>query len=269
LPPSVKLGIEIAKNAVASLPMGRVAIEARSRRRGLRSIDTYDPEYARRIFAYQAAMISRHRSISGRVLEIGPGRSLGVAALFVKTGCSDAVAIDADHWLDATEKFYEQLDVADVLARVAYVCPMPLEDASFPEGHFDLIISHVVAEYFRDPDAAVHNIIRMLAPGGVSLHQIRLQGHWKSRHPSDFLRPSERAWRMATSHRHGQPNRWRLSDWAAAFERHGAPIVETQVPRRAPITAARRERLAPEFRTKSLDDLSIYNARILAIKPPV
>jgi hypothetical protein len=43
--------------------------------------------------------------------------------------------------------------------------------------------------------------------------------------------------------------------------------VETEVPRRAPVSAATRERFAPEFRTKSLDDLSIYNARILSIKP--
>jgi SAM-dependent methyltransferase len=267
LSPGVKLGIEIAKNAVALLPIARPAIEARRRRRGLGAIGSNDPEYSRRVFAYQEALISKYRSISGKLLGIGPGRSLGVAALFVKAGCSAAVAVDVDPWLDATEKFYEQLDVVDVLDRVAYVCPMPLENAAFPDDYFDLIVSHVVAEYFRDPDTAVWNIVRMLAPGGVSLHQIRLQGHWTLRDPSGFLRPSERAWHMATSHRRGQPNRWRLSDWAAAFERHGAPIVETEVPRRAPISAATRERFAPEFRTKSLEDLSIYNARILSIKP--
>jgi len=37
--------------------------------------------------------------------------------------------------------------------------------------------------------------------------------------------------------------------------------VEAEVPTRAPVSAATRE-----FRTKSLEDLSAYNARILAIK---
>jgi SAM-dependent methyltransferase len=267
-PLAAKLGIEIAKNAVASMPIGSLAVEARRRRRRSRAADeTSDPEYARRVFAHLAAMISRYRTISGRLLEIGPGPTLGVAALFVKAGCSEAVAIDVDPCVNATETFYEELAVTDTLDRVTYICPMALESASFPDGHFDLVVSNVVAEYFRDPEAGVENIVRMLAPGGISLHQIRLLGHWGSRDPSDFLRPSERAWRLATSHRRGQPNRWRLSDWVAAFERHGAPIVETNVPRRVPVTLASRERFAPEFRTKSLDDLGVYNARILAIKP--
>src|SRR5207302_393172 len=45
------------------------------------------------------------------------------------------------------------------------------------------------------------------------------------------------------------------------FERHRTAVVEAEVPTRAPVSAATRE-----FRPKSLEDLSAYNARILAIK---
>ena len=104
-------------------------------------------------------------------------------------------------------------------------------------------------------------MVRMPAPGSASLHQIRPPGQWTSRDASDFLCPSKRAWRMPTSNRRGQPNRWRLSDWTAACERHRTAVVEAEVPTRAPVSAATRE-----FRPKSLEDLSAYNARILAIK---
>ena len=263
----MKLGIEIAKNAVAALPMSRVAIDARRRRHELKAIDTNDPERSRGIFAYQEAMISRYRSISGRLLEIGPGRSLGVAALFVKAGCSEAIAIDVDPRLDATEKFYEQLDVADALERVAYVCPMPLEKATFPDGYFDLIVSHVVAEYLFGPGC---------------------------RGPE--YRPYARAWgRLATSDPSagqlevarplGLPAsaRTRLAPGDVASARTAQPLAAIGLGRRfrtpwstdrgdrgakarTPSQRQRRERFALEFRTKWLDDLSIYNARILAIK---
>jgi SAM-dependent methyltransferase len=261
----VKLAVEVAKNVAAATRSGRWA--RKLWHRGGLNPATNAPDYARKVFAYQRAAIEAHRPIAGRLLEVGPGRNLGVASLFVQAGCHSAVAIDRERWLDPPDNYYEELGTARELERVEYRCPLPIEAAGYPDGYFDLVVSHVVAEYFADPDAAVRNIVRMLAPGGVSLHRMRLLGHWDAERPFRFLRYSDRTWRWATSHQPGQPNRWRLSDWIAAFSRHGAPAVAVEVTKRTEITDNERTRLTRAFRAKSLDDLSVYGAWVLTIKP--
>jgi SAM-dependent methyltransferase len=262
---SARLAREIVKDSVAALPAGRRLLELR-RRRSPYAPHTHAPDYPRGVFGYQAELIAEHRPLSGRLLEIGPGANLGVSALFAANGFDEVVAIDIDRWLVPSDALYQELGVTAALDRVRYVSPLSIESADFPDGSFDAVVSHASAEYFVDPDAAVRNIARMLAPGGVSIHHIRVLGHWSVARPHDFLRVGERAWRLATSHRSGQPNRWRISDWLDAFTRSDAPPVEVDVRKRVPISAEERERLAPRFRAKTLDDLAIYNARVVCVR---
>jgi SAM-dependent methyltransferase len=261
---TVKLLTEIAKNTLVATPLGKRYLRKRRAERGYNA-STNEPAYCRRVFDYQSKLISKYRPFSGTLLEIGPGRNLGVAALFVHAGCKSAVCIDIENWLDPTPTLYRDLGVEADLACIEYRSSIGIEDIDYPPDSFDIIVSHTTAEYFQDPEAAVRNITRLLAPGGVTVHHIRVQGHWNEEKPFDFLRHSEMAWRLATSHRPGQPNRWRISDWTSAFEHSGARVVEIDVPKRVQLTEHDRQGLASRFRTKPLDDLSIYNARIVAL----
>jgi SAM-dependent methyltransferase len=256
---------EVVKDTAAGTPAGRRML-ARRRSRTPYAPYTNAASYPRRIFEYQAALIAAHRPLHGRLLEIGPGSNLGTAALFAANGFDKVVAIDIASWLVPSDALYAELEVTDALQRVSFVGDLTIEEADFPDGTFDAIVSHTAAEYFVDPERAVRNIVRMLAPGGVTVHHIRVLGHWSVHRPHAFLTFDERAWRRATTNRPGQPNRWRISDWLRAFAQAGAPAVEVHVPKRVSISSEERRRLAAPFRDKSLDDLSIYNARVVCVR---
>jgi SAM-dependent methyltransferase len=262
----VALATEIAKNIIAAAPGGKLVVAAKRRRVQLVA-DSSTPEYVRRNFNDQIARISRYRPISGRMLDIGPGANLGLAALYLKAGCDKAYAIDIENWLrDDTSTLYGELGVSDFVGQVDYRYPVSIETADFPDDFFDVIVSAAMLHMVLDADRAVANICRMLKPGCFSVHALGMTDRW-TRDPLAFLRYSDLAWKIATSHRPGQPNRWRLSDWTDAFERHGAPLVEVHATQIVELTESDRASFAPRFREKTLPDLRVAAARIVAQKP--
>jgi hypothetical protein len=104
----------------------------------------------------------------------------------------------------------------------------------------------------------------MLKPGGVTSHQIDLRDHRDFDRPLDFLRYSDRVWSLMTSHRPGQPNRWRASDILQAFDRHGLDVYSLDRSPTSKVSERQRARFAPRFRSKSLDDLGTLEVFLAA-----
>jgi SAM-dependent methyltransferase len=256
---------DIAKNATLALPPVRRYY--RWRRGAVRCHESDDPGYPLGVFEKHRAAIEKIRPISGRVLEIGTGANLAVAALFVRCGADTVVSIDAENWLSAEARIYAELGLDDeVLSRVEYYPDCPIEDAAFADDSFEIAVSHACLEHVGAPAAAVRNVARMLVPGGVTTHEIDLRDHRDFAEPLRFLRHGDLVWDLATSRRAAMPNRWRLSDYEHAFAGAGLNIVDLVRVGTVNVTEADRRSFAARFRSRGLEDLETTTIFLTAVK---
>lgn len=184
---------------------------------------------------------------SKKVLEVGPGDSLGVALCFVADGAEQVVCLDRFYSeRDARQqaKIYSALCQAmtsqqrDRLFRVLsqrggqglvpntveYVWGAGIEEASrvLESNTFDVIVSNAVLEHVHNLEAAIAEMRRVLKPGGLVVHEVDLRNHgwfaWKG--PLYFLTIHEALWRAMTS-QIGGPNRARFRDYERLLGVHG------------------------------------------------
>lgn len=103
-----------------------------------------------------------------RVLEIGCGLGYGAALLSRVAGQVTATDLESespgDHaiGLGRTRQFLSELGIGNVSVVGASAEKLP-----FPDGSFDLVFSSHVLEHVPDQPAALAEIHRVLAPGGV------------------------------------------------------------------------------------------------------
>lgn len=141
-------------------------------------------------------------------------------------------------------------------ARIAPRWPVDAAALPFPEGAFDVVLSNAAFEHFADPRRAIAETYRVLAPGGVGLHQIDLRDHRDFARPLEFLRMGEQDWRA----RAGQEgveftNRWRKHEFARSFAEAGFAAVEVEVIHSLAVGPEERSGFAAPFRDLPLDDL--------------
>ena len=113
---------------------------------------------------------------------------------------------------------------------------------------------------------------RLLRPDGAMSSRIDLCDHYsysdRSLTPYNFLRYSDRAWRLLES-RLSHQNRLRRPDYLQAFATAGLAVVDERA--RAPDTALERLQaldLAPRFRAYTLDDLAVTRLFLVARPMP-
>lgn len=100
------------------------------------------------------AMIRRYAPLEGRrALDVGCG--IGFYTQRLQEAGADAYGVDVD-----PEK------VAEARQIVANVQVAPAEALPFPDGFFDMVLSHEVLEHVDDDRQAVAEAIRVLKPGG-------------------------------------------------------------------------------------------------------
>lgn len=134
----------------------------------------------------------------GRIAEVGPGDSCGVALLFLADGCE---------FVDLADRFYSRRDIeyhakiyralveryprlnvylgaADLSDERTFIGLMRHQGAgaaaeTFFDIHrgYDFIVSRAVLEHVYDPLLALAHMTSALDPGGMLLHKVDLRDH--------------------------------------------------------------------------------------------
>ena len=230
-----------------------------------------------------------------RVLEIGPGDSLGAGLLALAEGAVFYRAIDRFPvtYDPAVERrvFLKLLEplppekraraeaVVEIRAddyricddRFAYFNDLSIEQATrrFPPESFDVIYSNAVLEHVASVQTTFENVNKLLAPGGVMFHQVDFRSHQRfEKHPLHFLTYPRFLWRAMTSHT-GEPNRVRPPAYKATLNDLGFEDVTWEVIERFDTELIRTvcPTLAPEYRSLPEKDLAWALVRLSARKP--
>jgi SAM-dependent methyltransferase len=230
-----------------------------------------------------------------RILECGPGDSLGVGVLALANGAESYCAIDRFPVSFDPQRegaiFRELLDtlpaeerrrVEAVIVldaggyrlrneRFRYFNSIPLEEASrrLGTGSFDVVFSNAVLEHVGDVASSLRSMRELLAPGGIMAHDVDLRSHQNfEKHELHFLEYSPALWRAMTSNT-GEPNRVRLPEYLRILEELGFEDVQIRIKSRFDPDVVRRvrPRLARPFRKLSEDDLSVAVFLVTARAP--
>ena len=182
--------------------------------------------------------VDRSFFVGKRVLEYGPGDTLGVALYLFAYGAATVHVVDsfAVHrlTLESIAIYRAILASLDGNARAraesAFVVPGDPTSGFDPQAieyrvtsHgvsgrravYDLVISRSVLALVDRLDETIADVAAALAPGGVSIHKVDLSSHGLDRdRPFDFLTWPEAVYRLMYS-RKGRPNRWRVDRYQA------------------------------------------------------
>jgi hypothetical protein len=218
-----------------------------------------------------------------RVLELGPGATLGIPVLLACAGARMAISDRYPAYWDADfhRPFFEALlrresergprftaPLRELLSADTFV-PEVLE--SFDGGaeqlglisaRFDLVLSNAVLEHVEDLEITAANLARLTAPRGWGFHQVDFRDHRNFDRPLEYLTmPADD---FATMRRESFCEcgcRWRAGDVAAAFEASGFTVGTHVNLRTTPeYLAAVRPRLQPEFASLSDEELLTTSA---------
>ena len=251
-------------------------------------------EYAERIFELYRLELVKHRgALEGlRILELGPGYTLVSGLLYVVHGARSYVAADLYPFAAKDSSTYRALrehlaerpplvpfpglsearavalrrldEVVDLSgaearfdeARVAWRYPVDASALPFPDASFDVVLSNASFEHFEDPGRAARECARVLAPGGLGLHQIDMRDHRDFSRPLEFLRYGDDEWRDTwRSYQRMFTNRLRKGDFVRLFEEAGTRVESAVANMKAEVDAALRARLDARFRDLPREEL--------------
>ena len=216
--------------------------------------DSAVPAYLHRIdstFAdYQKdGALTPDRLHGARVLEIGPGETLGVAIRFIGAGADQVTANDKFVPLQRGEfhqRLYralldelpptEQANASDAVLlktgvqlndrRLTYIYGQGIEEvgSKVAPGSFDVIVSNAVLEEIYDADLMFDTLDRLLKPGGRPVHVIDLGDYGMMSkhgfHPLEFLTIPDSVYRYMVESS-GQPNRRPLAYYRSKLTSQG------------------------------------------------
>jgi SAM-dependent methyltransferase len=121
---------------------------------------------------YRAYQIEQHQR-PGKVLDIGCGRGLLLNKLRQRGW--DPIGTELSE--DAAAHARDQLGLP--------VFTQPLEEINFPSNEFDLVILWHVLEHVQSPRDVIHEVARILKPGGTLLVAVPNLGSWEARWSSN------------------------------------------------------------------------------------
>jgi ubiquinone/menaquinone biosynthesis C-methylase UbiE len=124
----------------------------------------HTPAHARRTAQANAAFLLPHLRPGMRLLDCGCGPGSITIGLAQAVAPGETVGIDASpDAIEAARTLGAAQSCDNVRFEVADVCALPFDDASF-----DAVFSHAVLQHLPDPLAAVREMRRVLAPGGIA-----------------------------------------------------------------------------------------------------
>ena len=275
--------IEVLKNALSGLSPVREWFERLSARRSREAEDFSRP------FTLWQELQARTRgqlSVEGQeVLEIGPGKSLGLCLIFLAAGARRVFAFDRFRHL-----FWDDLDrahLAHVLDRISRegwpgaaaarraVRQIRRGEATFdPDllvyGHadgaglpldgasVDLSYSNAVLEHVHRPAEVVRELARVTRRGGSTIHEIDFRDHFVEVNRLRMLAFTEAEWQLRARLRPGYTNRLRLSDFVSLFADAGFSLLNGQPTNQTSDQEVEglRDGLADHFRERPTADLT-------------
>jgi SAM-dependent methyltransferase len=155
---------------------------------------------------------------------------------------------------------------------ISYLAPSDARDTGLPGQSFDFISSTDTMEHIPGPDLEkiLREVVRLLRPDGLFSCTLDLRDLYSyfdsSISPFNFLKFSDRTWRLANSGIHYQ-NRLRLPDYLKMFEAAGLEIVDrsTQDSTEQELAQLRALPPAPRFENGySLEDLAVKSTHLVA-----
>lgn len=276
-----------------------VAFEVTEEIRSLATHNQASVQHVLGVYTQFALTVTRSGgSVAGsRILELGPGHSLLGGILLVSWGAERYDGVDpfpiakldarrvralearingpqalpahdpvfASRRAEVLERFRATVDLKEEEVRLdPERVQIHQEDAaqlSFPEASYDLVLSNAVLEHVQDLPGVARECARVLAPGGLAIHQIDLRDHRDFSRPRDFLSYSDASWKEFLEDRPFEyTNRVRLSGAVEAFRSQGLEVLEVFVNDRRPLDPGERESFDPEFREASQEDLEALGA---------
>ncbi len=245
-----------------------------------------------------AALLGRRASpapdLAGlRVLEVGPGLTVGSLLVCAAAGAAEVAALDAfpvrwrreyhepfyARFAEAAQRRWPELDwsLAAHLARSAGeeaeslvpIMAADLADAAAldrtaPVQPFDAVVSNAALEHVPDLPAAARQLARLTRRGGAGVHLVDFRQHCDPQRPLEFLTmPDERFGRLFARRGGREGNRVRAGEVAAAFRAAGFEVCCVEVLERAdPEYVLRlRPRMLPRFAHLDMEELLILSAR--------
>ena len=163
-----------------------------------------------------------------RILEIGPGNSLGLLYLLLRLGAKEVIGLQPDPINPYLDKYIRKLlGISDEVVRkkVKFIQAYA-EDIPLPNESIDLIVSFAVLEHVWDPIRVVRELSRVTKPGGQGLHVIDLKDHRRTYNPLTHLTIHPRIYRLARYFNKGLVNTLRCIDWVKVFQLHGFRIKQ-------------------------------------------
>jgi SAM-dependent methyltransferase len=147
---------------------------------------------------------------------------------------------------------------------IRYLAPCDARDTGLPAGSIELVTSTDTCEHIPEADLAAifRECRRLLRPGGVFSCRIDLQDHYAYFDPGlsryNFLRFSDRAWRLVNSPLHYQ-NRLRSPDYMRLVREAGFEILVERPsgPSEEGLAELEALPLAPRFRGYGPDELGV------------
>jgi len=217
-----------------------------------------------------------------KILEIGPGDSLGTGLWCLGAGAESYTAIDR-FAVDLNQEF--EADVltsiksklgsngknlcSDALqigsgdspysGRIQYRNDLPIESAPNILGRsgFDIIFSNAVLEHVENLEATLSAMNDLLADGGLMFHDVDLRSHQTfENHPLQFLEYPRPLWHLMSSN-NGEPNRARMPRYLNILEALSFENIETTITQifEIDMVKSRHRSLASEFRNLPVNDL--------------
>jgi len=203
------------------------------------------------------------------VLEIGPGNSLGLAALMCKLGAQKVYAIDVSNFVNwtLTKGVFKKLKVDP--RNVTYISNAPVENIPLPSSSVDIVYSFAVLEHVRDPQKAIAEIYRVLRNRGKTIHFIDLKDHiWKE--PLGFLKIPPCLWKLnyVTNSVGPYTNRLRAKHWKLLFKKCGFVLEKFKALELINDEYVQKVKkgLTKPFKDMNIDDLKITHLGIAARK---
>jgi SAM-dependent methyltransferase len=229
-----------------------------------------------------------------KVLELGPGRTPDVMVAMVLAGAREAIGLDTharlpDEW-DRAARYgalaerlgHDQgrfsrvtgIDPRLVAQQFAIIGDDPTRLAFYTysgdaiplsDGEIDLIISRAVLQHVhrRQISLLLHEMHRVLRPGGSMIHLIDLRDHMHINRDAvtgdwtDMLRYRPRTYAAMFSNRPTGVNRLRSLEWQGAFARAGFDLVLWEERRYELPPSFSRDRLQRAWRSFSASELAV------------